>query len=99
MNSLIVFALKRYLKEIDELEDRNEKLRIRLKRWIRSIAQQHLTIKMIKLESNTSCTLKKLSILIDKELHKEIKKKALAQDTTLTDLITTMITTYLKENS
>jgi predicted HicB family RNase H-like nuclease len=54
---------------------------------------------MIKLESNTSCTLKKLSILIDKELHKEIKKKALAQDTTLTDLITTMITTYLKENS
>jgi hypothetical protein len=32
MNSLIVFALKRYLKEIDELEDRNEKLRIRLKR-------------------------------------------------------------------
>ena len=32
MNSLIVFALKRYLKEIDELEARNEKLRIRLKR-------------------------------------------------------------------
>jgi hypothetical protein len=32
MNSLIAFSLKRYLKEIDELEARNKKLRIRLKR-------------------------------------------------------------------
>ena len=42
--------------------------------------------------------LKKLSILVDKDVHKSLKHKALMEDTTLTEVIGKLIDDYLNDS-
>lgn len=51
---------------------------------------------MTQQNDEDSNSIKKLSVLIDKEIHKEIKKRALLEDLTLSELITKLIQEYLQ---